>query len=115
MDILGEIVKVEKDIEQVFQKELKKAQDTLVQVKEEAEKELKYEEEKAQSLLTESLEENRQKVKRRADEVLLEARSITESYKGLTDEALTGIVQRHMIRILPEGGLVTYDSQNVQG
>ncbi len=65
MDILGEIVKVEKDIEQVFQKELKKAQDTLVQVKEEAEKELKYEEEKAQSLLTESLEENRRKVKKR--------------------------------------------------
>lgn len=115
MDILGEIVKVEKDIEQVFQRELKKAQDTLVQVKEEAEKEMKYEEEKAQSLLTESLEENRQKAKKRADEVLLEARSLQKRYEGLTDEALTGIIQRHMIRILPEGGHVAYDSQNVQG
>lgn len=114
MDILGEIVKVEKDIELAYQRELKKAQDTLLQVKTEAEKELKYEEEKAESLLKEYLEENRRQAEKKAEEIVLEARFLTEKYKGLTDEALTGIILRHMIRILPEGGHEAYDSQNVQ-
>ena len=114
MDILSEIVKVEKDIEQAFQTERKKAQDKLEKVKEETEKELKYEEEKAQRMLAEAIEENRQRAEKSAEEILLEAHSKAKRYEGLTDEALTGIIRRHMIWIIPEGGLVAYDSQNVK-
>jgi vacuolar-type H+-ATPase subunit H len=114
MDILGEIVKVERDIENRFQIELKKSREQLENVKLESEEELKQEEEKAKRVLNESLEANRQKAEIRAQNILVEANLVAEKYERLTDEALKGIMRRHIIRIIPEGGLGAYDSQDVK-
>lgn len=114
MDILNEVVVVERDIQKKLEFEEKKTRDWLDEVRRETEGVLEQEKERIEEACKRAIEDDRRESEKKAEEIIQEANAISERYEGLSDETLAKIIKKHLIRILPEKAVYRHDSQDVK-
>jgi vacuolar-type H+-ATPase subunit H len=101
-DILGEVIEVEREIQERLKAEKEKASKWL---EEEKRKDKEREEEERKRLdeaLRRDISDAEAEARRKADDVLENAEKLAERLGALGDEALGPLVLRHIERILPE-------------
>lgn len=101
-DILNEVIEAEKEIHQCIEGEQARLRAWLEQVRREAEERVKGEAASCGRSLDRAMEAATQEAAARAKQVVRDAEARAARLASLTEGALTGIIMRQVLRILPE-------------
>ncbi len=99
--VLSEVVKVEKEVQQMLEIEKKTSQEWLENVKKNAEKKVLEEEANIKEAFNIILEKTKLNTDKKAITILRDANVKAERLEGLGDEILKKIILRHITKILP--------------
>lgn len=100
-DILSKVIGVEKEIQDVLDIEKRKSEEWLEGVKKEVEEEFLREEGTLKESLKKAEEDRVADARRKAAEILEDAKEHTERLAKISDETLKKIIIKHIIKILP--------------
>ncbi|MGD0886869.1 MAG: hypothetical protein ABSA46_18665 [Thermodesulfovibrionales bacterium] len=101
-NILSEVVAVEREIQRCIEIEKEKSREWIEKVKKESQEELLREQEKIHETLRNARDEARKKAESEAAVVVKDALVKVELLDRLKDETLTRIIEKRLIKILPE-------------
>jgi len=102
-DVLGRIIEVEKEIQTSLDKERMKSQEWIEKVRADASEEILREEEMLKEAFQRAIMESKLEGERKAHEIVIKASQMAERLKGISDDDLSRILMKHMVRILPGG------------
>ena len=100
-DILNAVIQAEREIQQKLEGEQKKAREWLQSVRTETDQALLAEEARLKALLEEAVTDAKAQAERRAEELVASAVRTAKALGAMSEEALRGLVERALIRILP--------------
>ena len=100
-DILSEVIEVEKDIQKRLELEKEKACLWLEQARKDLKEEFAREEQNIAASLKRFTEEAKQDAEIKSAEILKEAMLKNSRFASVNNGTLTGIVEKHLCKILP--------------
>jgi F0F1-type ATP synthase membrane subunit b/b' len=101
-DVLAEVIKAEKEIQECLETEKKKYIEYIDEVRKKVEEEIAEAEEEFKESFEKEMEDGLRDARQKAAEILEYAARRVELLAGMDDATLRKIVTAHMIKILPE-------------
>ncbi|MGD1074830.1 MAG: hypothetical protein ABR903_01935 [Thermodesulfovibrionales bacterium] len=101
-NVLSEVVAVEREIQRCIEIERVKSREWIEKIKKESQEELLKEQDKIHETLRNASDEARKEAESKAAVVVKDALAKTEMLDRLKDDTLARIIEKRLIKILPE-------------